>query len=79
MIILVDEKRQNHFVTKTEESFLSLISEGHLWKKSMKNSKLVFILSSERLKAFPYNRNKTRMSTFATSGQYYSRVSSQGS
>ena len=25
MIILVDEKRQNHFVTKTEENFLSLM------------------------------------------------------
>lgn len=78
MIILVDEKRQNHFVTKTEENFLSLmkgICEKNLWK--IQNLSLYSVVKDWRLS--PTIRNRTGMSTFATSGQYYSRVSSQGS
>lgn len=52
MIILVDEKHQNHFVTKTGENTLSLI-KGICETKICEKFETVFILSSERLKAFP--------------------------
>lgn len=58
MIILVDEKRQNHFVTKTEENFLSLmkgIYEKNLWK--IQNLSLPSVVKDWRL---PHNKEQNK-------------------